>query len=71
LLKEITDINIDWATHVTHVYGTLLKIITVQGYLKTRIYAMGAVIRDRKCKKLRDSQENIAVILHKIFFFHL
>jgi hypothetical protein len=32
-------------------------MITLQGYLKTRIYAMGAAISERKCKKLRDSQK--------------
>jgi hypothetical protein len=31
-------------------------MITLQGYLKTRIYAMGAVKNDSECKKLRDSQ---------------
>jgi hypothetical protein len=34
----------------------LLKIFTAQGYLKTRIYAMGSAKNERKCKRLRDSQ---------------
>jgi hypothetical protein len=31
-------------------------MVATQGYLKTRIYAMGAQISERKCKNLRDSQ---------------
>jgi hypothetical protein len=34
-------------------------MITLQGYLKTRIYAMGARINERKCKNLRDSHPTI------------
>jgi hypothetical protein len=31
-------------------------MITLQGYLKTGIYAMGAQIKERKWENLRDSQ---------------
>jgi hypothetical protein len=34
-------------------------MITLQGYLKTGIYAMGAQIKERKWKKLRVSQTTI------------
>jgi hypothetical protein len=43
-----------------------IKIITQQGYPKIRIYAMGAVINDRKCKKLRDSQEKYEELFLKL-----
>jgi hypothetical protein len=35
-------------------------MITLQGYLKTRISAMGARINERKCKNLRASQIKVS-----------
>lgn len=47
-----------------------IKITTTQGYLKTRIYAMGAQINERECKKLRDSQGNNERTYDYSFVFH-